>query len=70
MSPVARSRLLRDARQARLAQLQLRHADDVLHAHAHGEMAGQLAHEGAVGARPPGEAVHAREIALGVGSSW
>ena len=67
MSPVARSGLLRDARQARLAQLELRHADHVLHAHAHGEMAGELADEGAVGARPADEAAHAREIALGVG---
>ena len=49
-----------------LAQLQLRDADHVLHAHAHGEVAGELADEGAVGARPAGEAVHAREIALGV----
>ena len=69
---VARPRLglLRDAGQARLAQLELGDADHVLHAHAHGEMAGELADEGAVGAGPADEAAHAREIALGVGASW
>ena len=48
---IARSRLLRDAHQPCLPQLQLCHANDILHAHAHGQVAGDLADQRAVCAR-------------------
>ena len=62
-----RLRLARDARQPAVAQLQLRDADHVLHAHAHGEVARKLAHEFAVRARLACNALDARKVALRVG---
>jgi hypothetical protein len=59
----ARLGLARDAGEARLAQLQLSDADHVLHAHAHGEVAAELADEGTVGAGLADEAGDAGEIA-------
>ena len=57
----ARLRLLRDAREPGLPQLELGDADHVLHAHAHGEMPGALADERAVGAGSADEPVDAGE---------
>ena len=67
MSPGCAFASLRDAVEARLAQLELGDADHVLHAHAHGEVAAELADEGTVGAGLADEAGDAGEIARGVG---
>ena len=70
MSPAPRLGLARDAREARLAQLELGDADHVLHAHAHGEVAGKLADEGAVGARAGRRSGARARGSAGVGASW